>query len=96
MSLASLGESEGPWDGMVAGFNQKWMSGSLCGEFDGMFPQAPQTPGTRLAVGGEVQHALAMFARAAKLDTTKLQATLTWLGRKELLNCKTLHWILGK
>lgn len=32
---------------------------------------------------GEVQHALAMFARAAKLDGTKLQAALAWLGRKE-------------
>jgi hypothetical protein len=29
-----------------------------------------------------------MFARAAKLDGTKLQAALAWLGRKELLNCK--------
>lgn len=39
---------------------------------------------------GEVQHALAMFARAAKLDMAKLQAALAWLGRKELLDSRYL------
>jgi len=33
---------------------------------------------------GEVQHALAMFARAAKLDVSKLEAALTWLEQKKL------------
>lgn len=39
---------------------------------------------------GEVQHALAMFARAAKLDVSKLEAALTWLEQKKLLNCTAI------
>lgn len=39
-----------------------------------------------------MQHALAMFARAAKLDVSKLEAALTWLEQKKLLNCTETHF----